>query len=69
MTSTNAYEFLKGQYLSQDEVAEVLKKSKDTIRRYCDAGKLKRKYDGRSPRICAFSVQRYLNDHYTEAAS
>ena len=63
MARINAYDFLKGQWLSQTEAAAVLGVSEDTVRRRCDAGQLRRRYDGRTPRICAFSVQAYLNSY------
>lgn len=61
--ATSAYDFLKGQWLSQEEAAEILGVSVDTIRRRCDDGQLRRKYDGRKPRICAFSVQQYMHSY------
>jgi excisionase family DNA binding protein len=67
MKRINAYDFLKGQWLSQAEAAEVLGCSEDTVRRRCDDGLLKRRYDGRTPRICAYSVQQYMNEQYTES--
>lgn len=66
MSKVDAYQFLKGQWLSQSQVAEILNVSEDTVRRRCDEGQLRRKYDGRLPRICAFSVQAYLNNYSPE---
>lgn len=64
----DAYDFLKGQYLSQREVAEILGCSEATVRRRCREGDLARKFDGRTPRICARSVQAYLNQYTREPA-
>lgn len=61
--TVDAYAFLKGQWLSQKEAAEVLRISQDTVRRRCDDGTLRRAYDGRKPRICAFSIQMVMNTY------
>ena len=48
-------------WMTRDEVAEVIKKSKDSVDNYCRAGKLEAIKVGREIRISKASVQRYLD--------
>lgn len=59
----SAYQLLAGKFLSLSEAAEILGVSSRTVTRRCEAGILKRLYDGRTPRICAASVGRYMSGY------
>jgi len=48
-------------WMTRDEVAEAINKSKDSVDNYCREGKLKSVKAGREVRITKDSVQRYLD--------
>jgi len=59
--STGKAPKVERNWMTRDEVAEVIKKSKDSVDNYCRAGKLEAIKVGREVRITKASVQRYLD--------
>jgi excisionase family DNA binding protein len=53
---------IERDWMTRDEVAEVIRKSKDSVDNYCREGKLESYKAGREVRISRESVQKYLEN-------